>query len=77
MAGRKPEPLDASQDLELKTLKLDLIDLVSPPISISKIYTPYLAMCDEKIEALVGLPLQEKRKALNAIAQKIIASCQN
>ncbi len=62
------------KDLELKGLKLEALDLVSSHVGVAKGYVSYLAMYEEDLEALVGLPEAEQRKGLNAIAHKVIAS---
>lgn len=67
-----PELLDDAPDLELKALKLDAIELVAPFILISKEYINYLSMYEEELKALVGLPKEEQRKGVKAIAQQVI-----
>lgn len=70
MAGRKAEPLD----LNLKDLKLELIDLVSPYIEVSKHYIQYLAVYEDELKALSELSEAEQSKGLRNIASKVIAS---
>lgn len=76
MAGRNPEPLDEVEDMELKGLRLDLIDLVSDYTNADTGYIPYMSMYEEELEALVGLPKERQRKELEAVAYKVIASYQ-
>lgn len=73
MAGRNKEPLEDITDLELKGLKLDLIDLVkSITGNADANYIPYMSMYEEDLKSLVGLPVQEQRKGLLNIARKVI-----
>lgn len=68
----KPE----TEDLELKGLKLALIDLTTPYIEIDKKKIAYLSMYENELEDLVGKPPEEQKKALEVIAKKAIVSYQ-
>lgn len=62
-----------AEDLELKGLKLDLIDLVRDLTgSEDARYIPYMAKYETELEKLIGLPKKEQRKKLCAIADKVI-----
>lgn len=55
------------QDIELKGLRLDLIDLVSP----YGISGKELGMFDNEVSSLVGLDPEIQRKSLYELAEKI------
>lgn len=50
------------QGLDIKALKLSLIDMLVTKVICTKPYIPYMAMYEEELEALVGLPEAEQRK---------------
>ncbi len=53
-------------DLELRAIKLDLIDSLSPMISAKELY-----VYDEDIKALLKYPLNERARRFNMLVQKI------
>ncbi|MGN0160880.1 MAG: hypothetical protein ACI4AQ_05790 [Lachnospiraceae bacterium] len=61
-------------DLEIKGMRLDLVDLISPHVPAFKECVPYLNMYGSELEALVKLPDAERRKELIAIAHKVLTS---
>lgn len=68
MAGRNLKPLDEAEDLELKELKLELLDVWAR----FDLLTDYITgVRDEEILALIGLPKAEQKKGLRAIARKV------
>lgn len=73
MAGRNLELLD-DFDLELKCLKLDLVDMVEEYTN-GKGDISFLWQYEEDIKKLVGIPPQEQRKELEAIVRAQYQSC--
>ena len=63
-----------AEDLEIKELRLGLIDLVNDYTNAGTGYTPYMYLYEDELEALVGLTKAEQRKGLKDIANKVIAS---
>ena len=61
-------------DMEIKALKLDLLDLVSDYTNAGTGYTSYLWNYEERLEALVGLSKDAQRNELENIALMAIAS---
>lgn len=71
------------QKIELRGLKLSLIDLISEYCSVDTVqanlspaYVSAMCVYEPELEALVGLSVQEQQKGLRAIAHKVIASYQ-
>ena len=60
------------EDLELKGLRLNLIDIVSDLTGGRVSYSPLLCVFDEELEDLVGLSQQQQRKILESIALRVV-----
>ena len=63
-----------AEDLELKALKLDLVDLVNDYTNNEQGYVRYMWEYEAELLALVGLPPHTQRKELEILAHKIVAS---
>lgn len=61
-------------ELEVKELRLDLIDLLSLSVDVSKAYIPYMYLYENELRALVGASKAEKTVALEHIVAKVISS---
>lgn len=62
------------KDLDIKGMRLELVDLISPHVPALKECIPYLNMYEHELEALVKLPETEQMKELKAIAHKVLTS---
>ena len=63
-----------AEDMELKGLRLELVDLVNDYTNAGTGYIPYMYSYEEDIKALVNLPYTEQRKHLEVIAKEVISS---
>lgn len=61
-----------TNDLELKGLKLELIDLVSELTNAEGNYIPFTQEFEPEIKALIGLSRHIQRERLRSIAYKVI-----
>lgn len=67
------DPIE-EREFEIREMRLDLIDLLSPHISTLHNCVEDLRKFDDEIIKLIGVPRIKQKQELNKIAQKVIAS---
>lgn len=67
------DPIE-ERELEIREMRLDLVDLLSPHISALHNCIEDIRKFEDEIIKLIGVPRIKQKQELNKIAQKVIAS---
>ena len=67
------DPIE-EREFEIREMRLDLVDLLSPHISALHNCIEDLKEFEDEIIKLIGVPIIKQKQELNKIAQKVIAS---
>lgn len=67
------DPIE-ERELEIREMRLDLVDLLSPHISALHNCIEDIRKFEDEIIKLIGVPRIKQKQELNKIAKKVIAS---